>query len=308
MSEDGSEAGDYIPPAETDSTDAPQRANRPGQAGFAARLMAKYGWTSGTGLGADGSGMTSALRVQVEKRRRRADADGGGFAEPGGRGRIIEGKKAKTKPADARNEEGYGRMSSVIVLRGMLEGMPDLAAEVEEGLGQEIGEECGEKYGRVERVYIDVAGRLVFIKFTDGVSALRVSSPFVSFCWTFSSTNIILTHRLSMLSMAVFSMAILLSLGSTMKRSSIRASTTDKRLYISHYLRGSLPGSVAMKNTRDRCGGCYRHINLIKSRTQIRSSETHVISCESPIHFLVSAYLVGSHMINAQVSEDIIRR
>jgi len=33
------------------------------------------------------------------------------------------------------------------------------------------------QYGRVERLYIDVAGRQVFIKFTDGVSALRVSRP-----------------------------------------------------------------------------------------------------------------------------------
>ncbi|KAK1770891.1 hypothetical protein QBC33DRAFT_526078, partial [Phialemonium atrogriseum] len=60
-----------------------QRTKRPGQAGFAERLMSKYGWTRGSGLGAGEAGITSALRVQVEKRRRRPDAEGGGFAEPG---------------------------------------------------------------------------------------------------------------------------------------------------------------------------------------------------------------------------------
>jgi splicing factor 45 len=199
--------------ADVDNTDAP-RSNRPGQKGFAQRLMAKYGWTKGTGLGASASGITSALRVQVEKRRRRPDAEGGGFAERGGRGRIIA-PKAGRPPSQSqsqsqsqsefagqqdqeggggrggggrggggrgggRSEEGggddkFGKVSAVVVLHNMLENMPDLEAEVEAGLGQEIGEECGEQYGRVERVLIDVEGRRVFIKFVDPVSALRVS-------------------------------------------------------------------------------------------------------------------------------------
>jgi len=130
--------------------DAP-RANRPGQAGFAARLMSKYGWTKGSGLGASESGIVNPLRVQVEKRKKRSDAEGGGYAEPAGRAKIIGGgtKRKKTGGADGggdeEEEEGFGKMSDVIVLRNMLEGMPDLASEVEDGLGQEIGEECGEK-------------------------------------------------------------------------------------------------------------------------------------------------------------------
>jgi splicing factor 45 len=155
----------------------------PSKSGFAARIMSKYGWTKGSGLGAEGAGITTALRVQVEKRRRRADADGGGFAEPGGRGKIIAprelGKRRQDNNGGEQQDEeeeggGQGKMSQVVVLRGMLEGMDDLRAEVEDGLGQEIGEECGEKYGRVERVYVDVeGGRRVYIKFTDAVSALR---------------------------------------------------------------------------------------------------------------------------------------
>ncbi|KAG5993990.1 hypothetical protein E4U54_003220, partial [Claviceps lovelessii] len=151
---------------EQEQQDPPPRSTRPGQSGFAQRLMGKYGWTKGSGLGADESGIVNPLRIQVEKRRKKADADGGGWAEPGGKGKIIGSK---------RKEEGgkFGTMSDVIVLRNMLDNMPDLQAEIADGLGQEIGEECGEKYGRVERLYIDQPSRQVFIKFTTQVSALR---------------------------------------------------------------------------------------------------------------------------------------
>lgn len=131
--------------------------------------MSKYGWTAGTGLGAEESGIVNPLRVQVDKRRRKADADGGGWAEPAGKGKIIGSKRA------ADNTGKFGVMSEVILLQNMLENMPDLEAEIADGLGQEIGEECGEKYGRVERLYIDQTNRQVFIKFTNQVSALRVS-------------------------------------------------------------------------------------------------------------------------------------
>ncbi|RFU75995.1 dna-damage repair [Trichoderma arundinaceum] len=164
----------YSPPpsfSRADGEGAPedsyeQRSNRPGQAGFAQRLMSKYGWTKGSALGANESGILNPLRVQVEKRRKKADADGGGWAEPGGKGKIIGGKR--------KEENGkFGVMSEVIVLQNMLENMPDLEEEIADGLGQEIGGECGEKYGRVERLYIDVPTRQVFIKFTNQVSALR---------------------------------------------------------------------------------------------------------------------------------------
>lgn len=144
---------DYSPPppegGASDSDPSAPRSKRPGQAGFAERLMSKFGWTKGSGLGADESGIVAPLRVQVEKRRKRPDAEGGGFAERGGRGRIVGGKKKKRADGDegAEEDEGFGRMSEVVVLRGMLEGMDDLRGEIEGGLGQEIGEECGEKVG-----------------------------------------------------------------------------------------------------------------------------------------------------------------
>jgi splicing factor 45 len=124
--------------------DAP-RSLRPGQKGFAERLMSKYGWSKGSGLGADGSGIVNPLRVQMEKRKRKSDAEGGGFREPGGRGKIIGGKKNVPKDSETGK---FGPMSEVIVLRGMVDGM-DLDQEVEGsgdgGLMQEIGDECDEK-------------------------------------------------------------------------------------------------------------------------------------------------------------------
>lgn len=155
-----------------DDDDNQPRKNLPGQKGFAQRLMSKYGWTAGSGLGAESSGIINPLSVQVSKRRKKPDSEGGGFAEPGSRGKIVGGKLAASTSAEDQAGK-FGAMSEVIVLRNMLEGMESLAEEIESGLGQEIGEECGDKYGRVERLYIDVEGRLVFIKFTDAVSALR---------------------------------------------------------------------------------------------------------------------------------------
>ncbi|PLB54404.1 hypothetical protein P170DRAFT_346505 [Aspergillus steynii IBT 23096] len=150
-----------------------ERSLRPGQQGFAERLLAKYGWTKGSGLGATGSGIVNPLQVKVEKQKKRPDSEGGGFATPAGRGKIIGGARKK-------QEEGkFGAMSEVIIMKGMLDGM-DLEAELEGdqagGLMQEIGEECSEKYGNVERVYISRNSGPpvpVFVKFTNQLSALR---------------------------------------------------------------------------------------------------------------------------------------
>ncbi|KAI8283033.1 DNA-damage-repair/toleration protein DRT111 [Colletotrichum sp. SAR 10_98] len=155
------------------SDDSDEEDARPAtsQAGFAQRLMSKYGWTKGSGLGADEGGIVNPLRVQVEKRKKKSDAEGGGWAEPANRAKILGGRRK-----DAEGEGGGkfgGPMSEVIVLQHMLDNMEDLQGEIANGLGQEIGEECGEKYGRVERLYIDVENRQVFIRFTDQVSALR---------------------------------------------------------------------------------------------------------------------------------------
>lgn len=119
--------------------DAP-RSLRPGQKGFAERLLSKYGWTKGSGLGATGSGIVNPLQAKVQKQKKRPDSEGGGFATAPGRGKIIGGKKKGGEDAGK-----FGPMSEVIVLRGMLDGL-DLESELESGnLMQEIGEECSDK-------------------------------------------------------------------------------------------------------------------------------------------------------------------
>ncbi len=163
-------------PEEESTSEPAARSLRPGQKGFAERLMSKYGWTKGSGLGADGAGIVNPLRVQVEKQKKKPDSEGGGFVAPGGRGKILGGKKQGKSETTGK----FGAMSEVVALYGMVDGM-DLDAELE-GLGdggimQEIGEECGEKYGRVERVFIDRSNPSkapVFVKFTSQLSALRV--------------------------------------------------------------------------------------------------------------------------------------
>lgn len=157
------------------------RSSRPGQAGFAERLLSKYGWTKGSGLGAQGTGIVNPLYAKVDKRKKKSDAEGGGYVTPAGTGKILGGQKSKMKQEE---EEGkFGAMSEVVKLEGMLRGL-DLDVELSReggGIMQEIGEECAEKYGSVERVYIDrdgeepedADGGVVFVQFVSQLSALR---------------------------------------------------------------------------------------------------------------------------------------
>lgn len=162
---------------ENDSGDEP-RSKRPGQSGFAERLMAKYGWSKGQGLGARGTGIINPLYAKADKRKKKSDAEGGGFATPASTGKILGGNKAKS--AQAEEEGKFGAMSEVIRLEGMLNGLDldDELARGEGGIMQEIGEECGEKYGSVQRVYIhrpasEEEEALVFVSFVSQLSALR---------------------------------------------------------------------------------------------------------------------------------------
>ncbi|KAJ9607874.1 hypothetical protein H2200_007953 [Cladophialophora chaetospira] len=156
--------------------DEQPRSSRPGQSGFAERLMAKYGWSKGQGLGAQGTGIINPLYAKADKRKKKSDAEGGGFATPATTGKILGGHKSKEALAEERGK--FGAMSEVIRLEGMLTGL-DLDDELAQGgLMQEIGEECGNKYGSVERVYIhrpesDEDEALVFVHFVSQLSALR---------------------------------------------------------------------------------------------------------------------------------------
>ena len=124
----------------------------------------KQGWTKGTGLGADSSGIVNPLHVKLSK----------GKDKKPGTGQIIDRNKKRA----AESEGTFGAMSEVVVLKRMVDGLED---EDMGTLMQEIGDECGEKYGRIERVFIQhrrgqEEHSKVFVQFTSQLSALRVSA------------------------------------------------------------------------------------------------------------------------------------
>lgn len=140
-------------------------------------MLKKYGWEKGQGLGARNDGITTAIFAKADKRKKLADADGGGFATPKNMGKIVGGKKRNTTSSTEQSSDpAEDRISEVIKLEGMLDGL-DIDQEIQENnLMQEIGEEMGSN-GKVERIFIwreEQGGRNeVFVKFVNQMSALR---------------------------------------------------------------------------------------------------------------------------------------
>jgi len=174
------DADDDVTMADADTSAQGQpnapRSNRPGQKGFAERLLKKYGWEKGQGLGAQGEGITTAIFAKADKRKKLPDAQGGGWARA--TGKILGGKKRKIE-STGDDDGTYGAMSEVVKLTGMLEGL-DVDQEImKEGqsLFQEIGEYMGQEFGSVERVFVwrkaVGGGDEVFVKFVSQLSALR---------------------------------------------------------------------------------------------------------------------------------------
>lgn len=123
--------------AATQDAEDGSRSKTPGQKGFAQRIMEKYGWQKGKGLGANETGIITPLAMKAEKRKKQPDYKGGKWATPSRMGKITGGKKAK-----GSDEEGkHGKMGPVVVMGNMLVGL-DLQQELDEGsIMQEIGEE-----------------------------------------------------------------------------------------------------------------------------------------------------------------------
>ncbi|KAI7314340.1 hypothetical protein KC315_g11393, partial [Hortaea werneckii] len=168
--------------AAADQPDAP-RSKAPGQKGFAERLLKKYGWEKGKGLGAEGNeGIATAVVAKAEKRKKLPDQEGGGWAAPKNMGKLVGGKRRKLaegEKAEAEGEgaDGAGELSEVVKLEGMCKGM-DLDSEIQDnGLYDEIGKEMETQYGSVERLMIwrreQGGDDDVFVKFTSQLSALR---------------------------------------------------------------------------------------------------------------------------------------
>lgn len=145
--------------------------NSYGASAVAAKIMAKYGFKDGQGLGKQEQGISMAL--QVEKTSKRG-------------GRIIHEKEAgltpstDPQPAPASSaEQSITEMmkapSKVIMLRNMVG-----PGEVDDELEPEVKEECNRKYGEVITVHIVEMPNVspeetvrIFVEFTKIESAIK---------------------------------------------------------------------------------------------------------------------------------------
>ncbi|CCA71067.1 hypothetical protein PIIN_05002 [Serendipita indica DSM 11827] len=139
-----------VPPPSEPSGPQPKRD----QAGFAARMMEKYGYVQGQGLGANADGIVEPImleRANAPKATKKGEegpkkSGAGGMGIGGSKmGRIVNAQAEEKIKADLLR---YGESSRIVVLTNMV-GPED----VDDDLQGEIGDECS-KHGTVERVVV----------------------------------------------------------------------------------------------------------------------------------------------------------
>lgn len=124
---------------------------------FAERMMSKFGWEAGKGLGADESGMTAALRVSrahtPSSKKGKGKSNEGDVPVPTG---MAAGAKGRNTIVDSGRQgrvadqaERMGGEPSRVVLLTNLCGIND----VDDDLGGEVAEEAN-KFGVVERCFV----------------------------------------------------------------------------------------------------------------------------------------------------------
>ncbi|CAG8494967.1 16006_t:CDS:10 [Rhizophagus irregularis] len=145
-----------------ETSKSPEQKSTSGGSGedFAHRMMAKYGWQEGQGLGKNEQGISEPLSVQ------KTDIRSG----------IIVNNNPPTKSDSKENEIAANNLPNTELPSKVGPG------EVDDTLQEETADECNEKYGTVERCLIyevphrklpdDEAVR-IFVKFEDIVAAIR---------------------------------------------------------------------------------------------------------------------------------------
>ncbi|KAG9305921.1 hypothetical protein G9A89_016574 [Geosiphon pyriformis] len=149
-----------------------------GSEDFAHRMLAKYGWQEGQGLGKSEQGISHSLIVQ------KTDHRSGIIINASPSSLVGEGKNDKTNSTTLPNAESAPKsllsneeLSRVILLTNMVG-----PGEVDDTLQEETADECNEKYGTVERCLIfevphgklpdDEAVR-IFVKFVEQKAATK---------------------------------------------------------------------------------------------------------------------------------------
>lgn len=117
---------------------------------FAENIMARYGWKEGRGLGANESGITSALSVEKSdggKKKGKETETAAGPAPMKGRGTIVDDAREQRRQ---EQQKRYGEASKVVLLMNMC-----APHEVDDELAGEVAEEA-RKQGAVERCLVHV--------------------------------------------------------------------------------------------------------------------------------------------------------
>ncbi|BGP38548.1 hypothetical protein JCM10450v2_002497 [Rhodotorula kratochvilovae] len=124
---------------------------------FAERMMSKFGWEEGKGLGAAESGMTSALSVEraaappSKKQKKKAAAEGAPPPPPAQQGmaaRAVVVDATREERAAAQRAQMGGEASRVVLLTNLCG-----REEVDDDLPGEVAEEAN-RFGVVERCFV----------------------------------------------------------------------------------------------------------------------------------------------------------
>ncbi|PWN49165.1 hypothetical protein IE53DRAFT_346291 [Violaceomyces palustris] len=157
-----------------DDDDNDSEGHRPDPAGFAARLMAKYGYKKGEGIGAEGNkGILQPLTAEKSSSSPSGSHAGGGRKGGGwnlasqARGHIVNANADEKAVADKNR---FGDPSEVVLLENMVD-----ENDLDDDLPGEIGEECS-KHGIVQRVFIypgTSSGVRIFVRFSGMAGSWR---------------------------------------------------------------------------------------------------------------------------------------